>query len=111
MSMSKRVMSVVVLLVLCLSVVLAGCGSKEVTAEDIDRVCKFYFDKEFGDEEYTITEGKNAVVLSKEAYIRTATGVDSGREYSIAIATKGSNVYSYEPKTARAFRIGGTNVG
>ena len=109
--MSKRVVSAVVLLVLCMTCVLAGCGSKEVTLEDVNRIAKYYFDQQFEDEEYEIQEEKDAIVSQKEAYVRSAIGKDSGYKYSIAIHKEGSNVYSYIIESGKALRIGGTNVG
>lgn len=108
--MSKKVIAVLLAVVLCLGIVLSGCGNKAVTEEDLERISTYYFDKKFEGEHYTWERVDDTVVTAKEAYV-TLAKADSGIEYSIAILKDGSGVYSYGIATGKANRLGGCNVG
>jgi len=108
--MTKKIIAVLLVLIMAMSMILVGCGTKEVTEADIDKIATYYFEKKFGDESFTMERSADKVVTAKSAFVVTGTS-ESGIDYTIAILKDGSGVYSYGIESGKANRLGSCNVG
>lgn len=109
--MKKRLVALMLVLLVGLSLVLTGCTDKTVTEDDLDRIATYYFDKSFGDKEYTYKRENDTVINAVEAFVLTGDAKDGSATYTIGIRKDGGGVFSYGIASGKAVRIGGSNVG
>lgn len=112
--MTKKIIAAMLLVLVCTTGLLAGCGAKPVTEADFDRIANYYFDLKLTQngiewEDYQVEE--DIIINSKSAFCLSALDADGEVVYSIGIMKDGSGVYSYGMTTGKASRIGGSEVG
>lgn len=112
--MTKKIIAAMLLVLVCTTGLLVGCGATPVTEADFDRIANYYFDKKLAEQgmEWEDWKQENDVVInSKSAYCLSALDANGEVVYSIGIIKDGSGVYAYGIATGKATRIGGSNVG
>ncbi len=113
--MTKKIIAAMLLVLVCTTGLLAGCGAKPVTEADFDRIANYYFDLKLTqsgiewDGEYKVQE--DIIINSKSCYCLSAVDADGEVLYSLGIMKDGSGVYNYGMTTGKATRIGGSEVG
>ncbi len=107
--MTKKIIAVLLVVMMVMAMVLTGCGKKEVTEADLERIANHYFGEKFEGEKFEWKQEEDKVVTAKAAYILSAES-ESGKTYCIAIIKDGSGVYSYGLTSGKAARIGSSNV-
>ena len=106
--MKKKVVAVLLVLMMVLSMVLAGC-SQPVTEDQIDDIAVWYFNRKFGDEEYTYERNEDKVITASECYVLTAKTA-KGIKFTIAIDKENGAVYDYGIDSGKAQRMGSASV-
>ena len=110
--MTKKIIAALLLVVVCTTGLLAGCGATPVTEDDFDRIATYYFDKKVGEGEWvTWRQDEDVFVQNKDAYCMSAVDENDEVLYTIAIAKDGSGVYRYGLVTGKTEKLGGCNVG
>ncbi len=112
--MTKKIIAAMLLVLVCTTGLLVGCGATPVTEEDFDRIATYYFDMkltEQGMEWVDWQQEEDIIINSKSAYCLSAVDAEGKIVYSIGIIKDGSGVYSYGMTTGKATRIGGSEVG
>lgn len=112
--MTKKIIAAMLLVLVCTTGLLVGCGSTPVTEDDFDRIATYYFDMKLTDEGTEWAEWKqeaDIIISSKPAYCLSAVDAEGNVLYTIGIIKDGSGVFSYGLTTGKATRIGGTDVG
>lgn len=106
--MKKKVIAVLLVLMTVLSMVLAGC-SRPVSEEEIAPVAEWYFNRQFGDQEYTYERNEDKVITAADCYVLTAKTA-KGLKFTIAINKENGAVYEYGIESGKAQRIGSSSV-
>ena len=106
--MKKKVIAVLLVLLTVLSMVLAGC-STPVSEDMIDPVAEWYFNREFGEQEYTYERNEDKVITAADCYVLTAKTA-KGMKFTIAINKENGAVYNYGIDSGKAQRIGSAGV-
>ncbi len=112
--MTKKIIAAMLLVLVCTSGLLVGCGATPVTEDDFDRIANYYFDMKLTDQgiewtDYQVEE--DIIINSKSAYCLSAVNAEGEVVYSLGIIKDGSGVYNYGMTTGKATRIGGSEVG
>ena len=112
--MTKKIIAALLLVLICTTGLMVGCGAKPVTEDDFDRIATYYFDMKLKDQgiEWASWQQEDDVIInSKSAYCLSAVDAEGEVLYSLGIIKDGSGVYNYGLTTGKATRIGGTQVG
>ncbi len=112
--MTKKIIAAMLLVLVCTTGLLVGCGATPVTEDDFDRIATYYFDMKLTDQgiEWTDWQVEEDIIInSKAAYCLSAVNAEGEVLYSLGIIKDGSGVYNYGITTGKATRIGGSEVG
>ncbi len=112
--MTKKIIAAMLLVLVCTTGLLVGCGATPVTEDDFDRIATYYFDMKLTDQGTEWVDWKqeeDIIINSKSAYCLSAVNAEGEVLYSLGIIKDGSGVYNYGMTTGKATRIGGSEVG
>lgn len=112
--MTKKIIAAMLLVLVCTTGLMVGCGATPVTEDDFERIATYYFDIKLTDQGVEWADWKqeaDVIISSKPAYCISAVDAEGAVLYSIGIIKDGSGVFSYGLTTGKATRIGGTEVG
>ncbi len=112
--MTKKIIAAMLLVLVCTTGLMVGCGATPVAEADLEKIATYYFDikvAELGEEWVTIQREADSIVNSKSVYCLSALDAEGAVVYTVAIMKDGSGVYNYGLATGKAVRIGGCNVG
>lgn len=112
--MTKKIIAAMLLVLVCTTGLLVGCGATPVTEDDFDRIATYYFDMKLTEQGTEWAEWKqeaDIIISSKPAYCLSAVDAEGNVLYSLGIIKDGSGVFNYGLTTGKATRIGGSDVG